>query len=881
MLWQAFDDWKKNSPCPIICSHPRADGRRMSKKEQHTPMMQQYLQIKAEYPDLLLFYRMGDFYELFFDDARKAAQLLDITLTHRGQSAGKPIPMAGVPHHAAESYLARLVRLGESVAICEQIGDPAASKGPVKREVVRIVTPGTVTDDALLEQRQDNRLLAICREHKQWGLAWMNLASGDFAVQEPADETLLLAEIERLNPAELLYPDGLDLPAAIEKRQGLKRTPPWHFESDTARGLLREQFGVHDLSGFDVEHLDAGIAAAGALLAYARETQKCHLAHIDSLRHERLQESIILDAATRRNLEIEYHSGGQHQWTLAGILDRCMTAMGSRMLRRWLNQPIRDQQALRLRYDAIDNLQTRVDLQALQETLRGIGDLERIHSRIALGSARPRDLSTLRDALELLPGIQPLLQNNDSPLLQRLYTSLEPPAALLDELKQALEDSPAVLLRDGGVFRDGYDEALDHLRGLSRNADGFLQALEERERERTGIPGLKVGYNRVHGYYIEISKAQQVEIPAEYTRRQTLKNAERYITEELKTFEDQVLSSRERALAREKWLYERLLEKLQGENSRLRAIAEAVSQLDVLACLAERAQTLDYCQPELDDSPGIHIRQGRHPVVEQVLDQPFIANDCHLEERMRLQMITGPNMGGKSTYMRQVALITLMAYAGSFVPARSARLGPIDRIFTRIGAGDDLARGHSTFMVEMSETANILHHATPQSLVLMDEVGRGTSTYDGLSLAWAAARYLHDHNRAFTLFATHYFELTQLAREAQAMRNVHLDAIEHEEKIIFLHSVKDGPADRSYGLQVAALAGLPRKVIQAAQAYLEQLERQTPQKASDQPQLELFTPEPKLEAHPVLEILQETDPDELTPRQALDLLYRMKKMAAS
>ncbi len=851
----------------------------MSSKDQHTPMMRQYLQIKAEYPDLLLFYRMGDFYELFYEDARKAAALLDITLTHRGHSAGQPIPMAGVPYHAAEAYLARLVRQGQSVAICEQIGDPAASKGPVKREVVRIVTPGTVTDDALLDQRRDQRLLAIVQVQKQWGLAWMNLAAGDFAVQEPTDEMVLLAEIERLDPAELLYPDGLTLPAALEKRNGLKRYPPWHFERDSAHRLLCEQFGVHDLSGFDCEALDAGIAAAGALLSYAQETQKRQLGHIIGLRHERLRDSIILDAATRRNLEIEFHSSGQHQWTLAGVLDHCMTAMGSRLLRRWLNQPLRDQQTLRLRHDAIDKIQTRIELEPLQDILRGIGDVERIHSRIALGTARPRDLSTLRDTLKQLPLIQQSLKTCDSPLLQQLLAEAQPQPALLEELEKALEETPAVMIRDGGVFREGYDEELDHLRGLSRNADGFLQALEERERARTGIASLKVGYNRVHGYYIEISKAQQAEIPAEYTRRQTLKNAERYITEELKKFEDQVLSSRERALAREKWLYERLLETLQQTSPALKRMAAALSQIDVLACFAERALALDYCQPTLADTPGIHIQQGRHPVVEQVLDEPFIANDCHLEERMRMQMITGPNMGGKSTYMRQVALIVLMAYAGSFVPAKSAQLGPIDRIFTRIGAGDDLARGQSTFMVEMTETANILHHATPESLVLMDEVGRGTSTYDGLSLAWAAARYLHDHNRAFTLFATHYFELTQLAREAQAMRNVHLDAIEHDDRIIFLHSVKDGPADRSYGLQVAALAGLPAKVIQAAQAYLEKLEQQSTPATVDQPQLELFTPEPQWEAHPALEILQETDPDELTPRQALELLYRLKKLS--
>ncbi len=850
----------------------------MKEKPQHTPMMQQYLRIKAEYPDLLLFYRMGDFYELFYEDARKAARLLDITLTHRGHSAGEPIPMAGVPHHAAESYLARLVKLGESVAICEQIGDPASSKGPVKREVVRIVTPGTVTDEALLEQRRDSLLLAIHRQNRQWGLAWMNLAGGDFAVQEPADEMVLLAEIERLNPAELLYAEGLQLPESLQRRNGMKARPPWYFEPESAHRLLCEQFGVQDLSGYGCEELESGVCAAGALLAYAQETQKTRLAHIRGLRHERLQETVILDAATRRNLEIEHHAGGRHQWTLAGVLDHCMTAMGSRLLRRWLNQPIRDHRRLNERYDAIATLQQRLDLETIRESLRGIGDLERIHARIALGSARPRDLATLRDALRRIPPLREQIAGQDSPLLQRLHQRLACNPEIGAELERALADTPAQTIRDGGVFRDGYDEELDRLRQLSSNADGFLQALEARERERTGIASLKVGYNRVHGYYIEISRAQKGEIPAEYTRRQTLKNAERYITEELKRFEDQVLSSRERALAREKWLYERLLRTLQAEAAGLRDQAEAVSRLDVLACLAERALSLDYCQPELSDTPGIHIRQGRHPVVERVLDEPFIANDCHLEERMRLQMITGPNMGGKSTYMRQVALITLMAHAGSFVPAKSARIGPIDRIFTRIGAGDDLARGHSTFMVEMSETANILNHATPQSLVLMDEIGRGTSTYDGLSLAWACARYLHDHNRAFTLFATHYFELTQLAREAQAMRNVHLDAIEHDEKIIFLHTVKDGPADRSYGLQVAALAGLPPKVIQAAQAYLERLERQTPAGDGDQPQLELFTPEPQMADHPVLECLQELDPDELTPRQALDTLYRLKKM---
>ncbi|KLJ01412.1 DNA mismatch repair protein MutS [Luteimonas sp. FCS-9] len=855
--------------------------------------MQQFFAAKAEHPDVLLFFRMGDFYELFYDDARKAARLLDITLTQRGNSAGAPIPMAGVPHHAAEGYLARLVALGESVAICEQIGDPAASKGLVERKVVRIVTPGTVTDEALLQERRDTLLMAVARNRAgHYGLAWADLAGGRFLVCECANEDTLEAELARLDPAELLVPDEDGWPAFLGERSGMRRRPPWLFDADSGRRQLLQFFGLHDLTGFGIDDRPLAIAAAGALLGYVEETQKQRLPHLTSIAVESGDGAIAMNAATRRHLELDTRVDGDTRNTLLGVLDSTVTPMGGRLLRRWLHRPLRDRSVLGERLHAVESL---IDVGAdvaLRERFRALGDLERVPTRIALRSARPRDLSTLRDGLALLPDVRATLQAIDSPRLRALHDGLGEHGEQAHLLATALVEQPPVLARDGGVFADDYDAELAELRRLSTNADQFLVDLEAREREASGIAALKVGYNRVHGYYIEIGKAHSAKAPAHYTRRQTLTNAERYITEELKQFEDKVLSARERALARERLLYEQLLDALNASLDSLKQCAGALSELDVLACFAERAQALDWSRPQLDPNPGVRIERGRHPVVEAVRREPFEPNDLVLGDGAdfgdrRMLVITGPNMGGKSTYMRQNALIVLLAHIGSFVPASRATIGPIDRILTRIGAGDDLAKGQSTFMVEMAETSYILHHATDESLVLMDEIGRGTSTYDGLALADACARHLAGRNRSYTLFATHYFELTALAQPGSGIANVHLDAVEHRdqqgnETLVFMHAVKDGPADRSFGLQVAALAGLPRQVVRDARARLAELE----QRRNDAPvapmsadtlgtpqQIGLFAP-----PSAAIEALAGIDPDALTPREALEALYRLKTL---
>ncbi|HEU4670380.1 MAG TPA: DNA mismatch repair protein MutS, partial [Dyella sp.] len=781
---------------------------------QHTPLMRQYLSAKAAHPDVLLFFRMGDFYELFYDDARKAARLLDITLTQRGASAGAPIPMAGVPYHAVENYLARLVKLGESVAICEQIGDPALAKGIVERKVVRIVTPGTVTDAALLEERRDNLLLAIAAgPGGAYGLAWVDLSSGRFLLSEVPTAEALAAELARLQPAETLIDENVAWPKLVTALPGLRKRPPWHFDSDAARRELNRFFGTRDLGGFGVDRLPLAVAAAGCLLGYVEETQKSALPHLTGMAVESASETIALDAATRRNLELDTHPSGRTEHTLLGVLDETVTPMGARLLRRWLNRPLRTRTVLRQRHQAIGLLIDSRRHLSLREMLRGIGDLERILARVALRSARPRDLSTLRDGLAAAPELRGQIAALDSPLLHALVERIGDHADTAAWLARAVVAQPPALQRDGGVIADGYDAELDELRRLSTHADQYLVELEEREKAASGIATLKVGYNRVHGYYIEISKGQSDKAPTHYTRRQTTKNAERYITEELKTFEDKVLSAKERSLMRERALYEALLDQLVERLEPLKSAASAIAELDVLATLAERAETLDWAEPVLTDEAGIAIERGRHPVVEKVRDEPFEPNDLKLDDSRRMLVITGPNMGGKSTYMRQNALIVLLAHIGSYVPASAATIGPIDRIFTRIGAGDDLSRGQSTFMVEMSETANILHNATEHSLVLMDEVGRGTSTYDGLALARASAVHLSIHCRAWTLFATHYFELTELAGEYPGIANVHLDAVEYGEQLVFMHAVKDGPANRSFGLQVAALAGLPKPVI--------------------------------------------------------------------
>ena len=846
---------------------------------QHTPLMRQFFAAKAEHPDILLFFRMGDFYELFYDDARRAAKLLDITLTQRGASAGQPIPMAGVPVHAMEGYLARLVAQGESVAICEQVGDPATSKGLVERKVVRVVTPGTVTDEALLDERRDTLLMAACRGGTRFGLAWADLAGGRFLVAEVDDEEQLLAELARLQPAELLLPDEDGWPAALASRRGLRRRAPWHFDGEASRRRLCSFFDVRDLSAYGCESLALAVGAAGALLGYLEETQKERLPHLGGLAVEACEETIGMSATTRRHLELDEHVDGRREHTLLGVLDSSITPMAGRLLRRWLHRPLRDRDVLRHRHQAIDALLSNAGFEPLREGFRGLGDLERVLARVALRSARPRDLSTLRDGLLALPGLRAQLAVLDSPRLAQLSAAMGEHEASAGLLSAALLEQPAVLLRDGGVIADGFDPELDELRQLSSNADQFLVDLEARERAATGIGTLKVGYNRVHGYYIELGRSHADKVPVHYTRRQTLANAERYITEELKGFEDKVLSARERSLARERLLFEQLLDALNDVLEPLKACAAALAELDVLAALAERAETLRWNRPDLVDGECIEIVRGRHPVVEAVRDEPFEPNDLALSGERRMLVVTGPNMGGKSTYMRQAALIVLLAHVGSFVPADAARIGPIDRIMTRIGAGDDLARGQSTFMVEMSETAAILHQATPRSLVLMDEIGRGTSTYDGLALAKACALQLARGNRAFTLFATHYFELTHLAEPGNGIANVHLDAVEHGERLVFMHAVKDGPASRSFGLQVAALAGVPKAVIADARRYLAALEQQGPAPdtspvALDQPQqMGLF-----VAPSPAIAALEAIDPDELTPKQALEALYRLRQL---
>ncbi|EGZ6858317.1 DNA mismatch repair protein MutS [Cronobacter sakazakii] len=845
--------------------------------DAHTPMMQQYLKLKAQHPDILLFYRMGDFYELFYDDAKRASQLLDISLTKRGASAGEPIPMAGVPHHAVENYLAKLVNLGESVAICEQIGDPATSKGPVERKVVRIVTPGTISDEALLQERQDNLLAAIWQDSKGFGYATLDISSGRFRVSEPQDRETMAAELQRTNPAELLYAEDFAEMSLIEGRRGLRRRPLWEFELDTARQQLNLQFGTRDLVGFGVENAPRGLCAAGCLLQYVKDTQRTSLPHIRSITMERQQDGIIMDAATRRNLEITQNLAGGVENTLASVLDCTVTPMGSRMLKRWLHMPVRDTSVLRHRQQAIAALMEYST--EIQPVLRQVGDLERILARLALRTARPRDLARMRHAFQQLPTLNTLLADIEAEYVQTLREQMGDFAELRDLLERAIIEAPPVLVRDGGVIAPGYHEELDEWRALADGATDYLDRLEIREREKLGIDTLKVGFNAVHGYFIQVSRGQSHMVPIHYVRRQTLKNAERYIIPELKEYEDKVLTSKGKALALEKQLYDELFDLLLPHLAELQKSAAALAELDVLTNLAERADTLNYHCPTLTDKPGIRLVEGRHPVVERVLNEPFIANPLSLSPQRRMMIITGPNMGGKSTYMRQTALIVLMAYIGSFVPAEQAEIGPIDRIFTRVGAADDLASGRSTFMVEMTETANILHNATEHSLVLMDEIGRGTSTYDGLSLAWACAESLANRIKALTLFATHYFELTQLPEKMEGVANVHLDAIEHGDTIAFMHSVQDGAASKSYGLAVAALAGVPKEVIKRARQKLRELESLSGNAAATQvdgTQMSLLAAAE--ETSPAVEALENLDPDSLSPRQALEWIYRLKSL---
>jgi len=836
--------------------------------------MQQYLRIKAEHPDVLLFYRMGDFYELFHDDAEKAARLMDITLTARGASGGKPIRMAGVPYHAAEQYLAKLVKMGESVAICEQIGDPATSKGPVERKVTRIVTPGTLTDSALLDEKSDNILLALCAEKSTVGLAWLSLASGELRAAEIAPQ-ILASELRRIGPAEILIADSSALTAELGSFM-LTRLPEWSFEFESGRKRLLEQLGAATLAGYGCEDLVPAIGACGALLDYARKTQGQGLAHVVSISTERAGEYVRMDAATRRNLEITETLRGEPAPTLFSLMDECASGMGSRLLRHWLHHPLRDRAIVGARQEAVALLSDSAG--DLHRVMRRFSDVERIASRVALKNARPRDLSALRDSLALLPELTAQVPDT-APLFVELKADLAQPEDCTALLSRAIAPEPSARVMDGGVIADGYSSELDELRKLQSNAGEFLVELEVRERARTGIANLKVEYNRVHGFYIEVTNSQTGKVPDDYRRRQTLKNAERYITPELKAFEDKALSAKDRALALEKSLFEALLDALGAQVGQLQRIARALAQVDVLACFARIASQRGWSRPHFTDETVLEFQAGRHPVVEAQIEH-FIPNDTRLGAARRFLLITGPNMGGKSTYMRQVALITLLAHIGSFVPARAAKLGPIDQIFTRIGAADDLAGGRSTFMVEMTESANILHNATAHSLVLMDEVGRGTSTFDGLALAWAIARHLLERNRALSLFATHYFEMTRIALEYKEAANVHLDAVEHKDSIVFLHAVEEGPASQSYGLQVAALAGVPRPVIRTARKYLQMLEDASIARGG---QADLFVsgreqPEPEPAAEPLREAMDQVNPDDLSPREALELLYRLKKL---
>ena len=847
-------------------------------------MMQQYLRIKAEHPNDIVFYRMGDFYELFFDDAKKASQLLNITLTARGKANGNPIPMCGVPYHAAEGYLAKLVKQGISVAICEQVGDPETSKGPVERKVMRVLTPGTLTDEALLDDRSDSLLVAINQVGNHFGIATLDMSSGQFQVMELSGEDDLHSELQRLNPVETLVSEETSGFEFLESRTGLRRRGPWEFDLDAAQRLLNKHFSTRDLAGFGCDHLTLGIGAAGCLLQYARDTQRSTLPHIRTITAENRDKTVMLDASSRRNLELDINLTGGVENTLFDVLDTTATTMASRLLRRWLNRPLQDLRTLEDRQNGIAEFQANFLHENLREHLKNIGDMERILTRVALRSARPRDLTRLFASLATLPEIASALKGCQLKHLNRLADDAKPLPHLVELLGSSLKENPPMVIRDGGVIADGYDSELDELRALNTNAGEFLLAMEEREKESTGISTLKVGYNRVHGYYIEISRGQSDKAPVEYIRRQTLKNAERFITPELKTFEDKALSAKSRALAREKYLYEKLLETLNEDLPALQSCSAGIAEIDVLATLAERAYSLSFCQPVLKNEPGINIEGGRHPVVEQVSSDPFVANNLVMNDDRKMLIITGPNMGGKSTYMRQAALIVLLAQIGSFVPATSAVIGLADRIYTRIGSSDDLAGGRSTFMVEMTETANILHNATDRSLVLMDEVGRGTSTFDGLSLAWACAFHLAKSVKAFTLFATHYFELTSLPDKLTGAVNVHLDATEHKDTIVFMHSVQDGPASRSYGIQVAKLAGIPEPVIDLAKSELAILEAGSHTLATAKETQEL-TLEPSQNEllltninYALQERLDNLHPDELSPKQALDLIYELKRL---
>ncbi len=852
---------------------------------EHTPVIKQYLGFKKQHPERLLFFRMGDFYELFFDDAKRAASLLNITLTARGKSAGQDIPMAGVPAHAVDNYLAKLLQMGESAVICEQKGDPALCKGPVEREIVRIVTPGTVIEESLLEGLGDILLAAVRLDEDRQGLACLDMASGRVELYEFDSRSALHEELQQLQPAELVHSSkesGLPRKPACAK--AYTPCPSRYFDASEARQIILQQYQVHDLSELGCGDLPFAFAALGALLRYVQDTHFKQYPHLQTPHLHNSGAGVVLDAISRRNLELQYSLSNDSKATLIGVLDRCATRMGSRKLRRWMQELTRDWNVLEQRYCAITTLIQDRKYRELRHFLSGIGDLERINTRIVMHSARPADLVQLRNSLRILPELMALLQPLQDPHLSALRANFPGSDATLELLERAIAASPPNSMRDGGVIADNHDPQLDELRELSKSAGAFLTEFELQERRNSGIAGLKIGFNRVQGYYIEISKNQSRQIPENYVHKQTLKSAERYITLELKDFESKILQASGRSMDRERQVYDQLQEQLHQEHSEdIQRCADIVAELDVLHCLAERSDTLDWHQPSLSKQPGIHIIQGRHPVIECLQSEPFIANDLHLDSKQRMLVITGPNMGGKSTYMRQTALIVILAHIGCLVPAKQATIGPVDRIFTRIGAADDLAGGRSTFMVEMSETANIIHHATSSSLVLMDEVGRGTSTYDGLALAWACAQHLLHKKRALVLFATHYFEMTAFAAQESQADNVHTHAIEDEHGITFLHQIRTGAADRSYGIQVAALAGVPEAVIAQARQRLLIMEQQHNRAlcgTSPKSQLTLPSSEPTTtdKWHALDSKIAHTNPDELSPRQALELIYQLKKL---
>ncbi len=834
-------------------------------------MIQHYLSVKSEHPDKLLLYRMGDFYELFFDDAKRAANLLDLTLTHRGQSAGAPIPMAGVPYHAVETYIARLLKKNESVVICEQIGE-VSSKGPMERKITRILTPGTVTDEALLDAKQDNLLLAIERQKNRIGLAGVELSTGRFFLLELKSQLELEAELNRLKPAEILIKQGTHL--ETEAIHLTHERPAWDFDLNRAKVRLKEQFKVVDLHAFGENTYIASFSAAGALLAYLEITARSALPHLTTLDLEKQEFYLHIDAATQKHLELFENHRGTTAYTLIELLDHTATAMGSRLLKRWLAKPIRQHHVLHERQEAISTLIAHQKMSTQTELLKQTGDIERILTRVALKSARPRDLIRLRETIGVIPEIQNILSAYlSTPLLQEIRNSLVPQPELFELLNTALVENPPVLIRDGGVIAEGFDEELDALRALSQNATQELEKLEQIEKQKTGLSSLKFGFNRVHGFYIELSKGQSLNasLPAYYQRKQTLKSSERYTTPELKAFEEQVLSAESKALAREKWLYEHLLDVLLTSLPPLTEIGKALAHFDVLNTLSERAESLNWSRPLLSEHPGIEIQEGRHPIIE-TLKPHFIANDLSLAPGAHVRLITGPNMGGKSTYMRQTALIVLLTYIGSFTPAKHVKIGPIDQIFTRIGANDDLALNRSTFMVEMTEMAHILRQATSQSLVLIDEIGRGTSTYDGMALAHACCVHLANQIQSYTLFSTHYFELTHLSEQCASIQNYHLEASVHEGQLIFLYHVIPGAAQKSYGLEVATLAGVPEKVIAEAKHYLQNI---SDEKFAAPP---LPTVQSK-EDDALKKAIQKIHPDTLSAREALTYLYHLHDLA--